>query len=68
MKRRNYIPCDDVQGQQSFDGLENTVRVSKVEPITKCKTQRFFVGLHKVDLIKYDRVIENRTFKYNYKG
>lgn len=67
MKRRNYIPCDDIDGQQCLDGLKNTVRVSSnvvSSDLPKCQNQRFFVGLHKIDLTKYDRVIENRTFKY----
>lgn len=35
MKRKsNYLPCDDIQGQQSLIGLEDTVRISNsVVPI-----------------------------------
>lgn len=67
-KKNNYLPCDDVQGQQCFDGLENTVRVSKVKPIkdTNKFNNKALSGSYPKGLVIKDSQLERLKKQYRF--
>lgn len=54
MKKNN--PCDDIQGQQSFDGLERTVRVDNSHTNVKVDNSRTTVKVNNshIDIPKFN--------------